>query len=68
LAFLLGGIVAVFWAAGADYFDRARRGDEQDYQEFTKLLHRVHDEIKQRFRSVPSHASSTKMSEPKRQQ
>jgi uncharacterized protein involved in exopolysaccharide biosynthesis len=41
LAFLLGGIVAVFWAAGAEYFDRARRENDRDYREFSSLLKRM---------------------------
>jgi uncharacterized protein involved in exopolysaccharide biosynthesis len=41
VAFMLGGIVGVFWAAGGEYFDRARRSNDKDYQQFSTLLKEV---------------------------
>jgi uncharacterized protein involved in exopolysaccharide biosynthesis len=46
VAFVLGGMVGLIWAAGAEYFARARSQDESDYQEFTGLLKRVRHDIK----------------------
>ncbi len=41
LALVLGGIVGVLWAFGAEYADRVRREDEGEYREFRGLVQQV---------------------------
>jgi tyrosine-protein kinase Etk/Wzc len=45
LALVLGGMVAISWAVVAEYFDRAKRDDGEDYHEFAGLLQRARDDI-----------------------
>jgi len=45
LAFLFGGMVGVFWAVTGEFFDRAKKGNEDDYREFSArlggIVHRI---------------------------
>ena len=50
LGFFLGAIVAVIYATGAEYFDRAKREKQGDYQEFRSLLERTASEVRHLFR------------------
>jgi tyrosine-protein kinase Etk/Wzc len=50
VALVLGGIVGVFWAAGGEYFDRARRANDRDYQQFSTLLEEVGQQAGQTLR------------------
>lgn len=52
LAFVLSGMVAVFWAFGAEYVDRMRREDEGEYREFTGLVGRMRDDLRAMARRV----------------
>ena len=50
LALLLGGIVGILWAAGAEYLDRARTEDEREYREFRSLIRQVGQQVSQTLR------------------
>ena len=50
LALVFGGVVGVFSALGAEYFQRVRRREVSDYQEFRALLQRGRRAIGQAFR------------------
>ncbi len=58
LALTLGSIVSTLWAYGADYLERARQEDEQNYLEFTGLVTRVRHEVsgmlRRRGRGTPA--------------
>jgi len=44
LAFMVGGMMSVFLAFGAEYFDRSGREGDEDYREFRGLVRQVRDE------------------------
>jgi len=50
LGFFLGGIVAIIYATGAEYFNRAKREKQLDYDEFKSLLARTTNELRHLFR------------------
>ena len=52
LAFVLSGMVGVFWAFGAEYVERARREDEGEYEEFRGLVARLRDDVRQALRTL----------------
>ncbi len=51
LAVLLGGLLGVGWAFGIQYASNIRREESQEYREFTGLLQRVRDQLRQIPRS-----------------
>lgn len=52
LAFVLSGMVGVFWAFGAGYVERVRRDDDGEYREFRGLVERAREEARQGARAV----------------
>lgn len=46
LAFMVGGMLSLFLAFGAEYFDRSGREEDQDYREFRTLAGAVWSELR----------------------
>jgi uncharacterized protein involved in exopolysaccharide biosynthesis len=49
VSFLLGVIVAAFWAVSAESFDRAKVRDVGDYEEFSGLVARLRHDLRRLF-------------------
>lgn len=52
LALLLGGMVGVFWAFGAEYVDRVQRDGNEEYRQFRELVGRARDDVGNMLRGV----------------
>lgn len=52
LAFVVGGMLGVFWAFSAENVDRMRRDGGEEYEEFRGLLHRFRGEVGGKLRTV----------------
>jgi uncharacterized protein involved in exopolysaccharide biosynthesis len=46
LAFVVAGVMGVFWALGADYLDRMGRTEDVGYRDFRGLVRRVRRELR----------------------
>jgi uncharacterized protein involved in exopolysaccharide biosynthesis len=44
LAFMVGGMLSIFLAFGAEYFERTGREEDEDYREFRGLVRQIRDE------------------------
>lgn len=49
LATALGAVIAVLWAFGAEYMERARRDTQENYEELRSLLERVRRDLRRMF-------------------
>jgi uncharacterized protein involved in exopolysaccharide biosynthesis len=56
LGFLLGATVAVFWALAAEYADRVRRAQVDEYVELRSRMQRASREVRQMFSRIISRA------------
>ncbi len=52
VALVTSGICAVFWAFGAEYFDRARREQDEPFRDFVSTMRRVRQELGRGVRAV----------------
>jgi tyrosine-protein kinase Etk/Wzc len=52
LTFVLAGIGVVSWAVGAEYFERSRRDEEEEYRRLIRLLEALRDEARGAWRKV----------------
>jgi hypothetical protein len=52
VALVMSGMFAVFWAFGAEYFDRARREQDEPFRDFVSTVRRVRQELGQGVRAV----------------
>jgi hypothetical protein len=46
LAFIVGGMMSLFLAFGAEYFEKTGREEDEDYREFRSLARAVSSELR----------------------
>jgi len=51
-ALILGGVFALFWAFSAEYFEQAKRTDNEPYRDLVSTAQKVQTELKQTVREV----------------